>query len=222
MTSSKKVPTLAPDLAPSKNFVTLTRVAMLRQKLSREMIRSAMQGTSFLTPSLSRRLNSILTIRFRIILFRLVHFAITLVVYRHFFYIKFRQREGKVPLLAPNSSLKRLVPPFEFGAMHAILFQLAVIPLTMCRSLLATLSTNSTVNAIIPFENLIEFHIFVGYLFCIVMVLSVIVFFGFFGKEGPFTSNRIVIVMRHAPASQSRLHNQYKAMGSTVARTGLW
>ena len=222
MTSSKKVPTLAPDLAPSKNFVTLTRVAMLRQKLSREMIRSAMQGTSFLTPSLSRRLNSILTIRFRIILFRLVHFAITLVVYQHFFYIKFRQREGKVPLLAPNSSLKRLVPPFEFGAMHAILFQLAVIPLTMCRSLLATLSTNSTVNAIIPFENLIEFHIFVGYLFCIVMVLSVIVFFGFFGKEGPFTSNRIVIVMRHAPASQSRLHNQYKAMGSTVARTGLW
>ena len=34
----------------------------------------------------------------------------------------------------------------------------------------------------LPFEHILQFHIFVGYLFCTIMVLSVVVFFIFFGK----------------------------------------
>jgi ferredoxin-NADP reductase len=126
--------------------------------------------------------SDVLALRLNLVVFRVLHLVLTLVVWQHFFYIKFRQQEASVPDAAPNRGLKRFVPPFEFGAMHAILLQLAVIPLTMCRSTLAWLATSSPLRNVLPFEHLIEFHIFVGYVFCTIMVLSVIVFFAFFGK----------------------------------------
>jgi len=86
-----------------------------------------------------------------------------------------------VPAAAPNYWLKRIVPPVEFGAMHAILFQLALLPLTMCRATLASLSTTK-LSLVLPFAHVTDFHIFLGYVFCTVMILAVILFFAFFGK----------------------------------------
>lgn len=66
--------------------------------------------------------------------------------------------------------------------MHAILLQLALLPLTMCRSLLALSSTSRLLRGTLPFEHLTQLHIFIGYLFCTIMILSVLLFFAFFGK----------------------------------------
>ena len=78
----------------------------------------------------------------------------------------------------PNYWWKRLTPPIEFGAMHMILFQLALIPLTVSRSFLAYLSKWGN----LPLEHVMQVHIQIGYMFCITMVLSSVLFFAFFGK----------------------------------------
>ena len=123
-----------------------------------------------------------IALKFNVLLFRLVHILVTIVIWQHHFYLKYRLQEGKLakgPDVIPNYYWKLLVPPIEFGAMHAILFQLALIPLTVSKGLLAWISVNTSG---LPMQHMITFHIHLGYTFCIVMVLSVILFFTFFGK----------------------------------------
>ena len=158
-------------------FWLSVQVTICRIRLNRQLV--ALGDTE---SSHRHRWSDLLSLRARWIIFRFFHVVITLVVWQHFFYIKFRQQEKGVPDAAPNRGLKRFTPPFEFGAMHAILLQLSVIPLTMCRSLLAWLSTSTPLPRVLPFEHIVQFHIFVGYFFCTIMVLSVIFFFTFFGK----------------------------------------
>jgi len=139
-----------------------------------------LQGDS-MRSSLNRML-SYYHVEFDNILFRTLHIIITLVIWSHFFYIKFHvQKAALQNPEAPNYWWKRLTPPLEFGAMHAILFQLALIPLTMSRYTLAVLSTSDSFRWF-PFQHLVQFHIQIGYTFCFIMVLSVIFFFAFFGK----------------------------------------
>ena len=63
--------------------------------------------------------------------FVLIHFICTMIIWAHFFYEKFKKQEDGVPDHANKYWYKRLIPSLEFGAMHAILFQCALIPLTM-------------------------------------------------------------------------------------------
>lgn len=98
----------------------------------------------------------------------------------HFFLIKFDQKAAAVPEGAPRYWWKRVVPPLEFGTMHAILFQMALIPLTMSRYSIASLS-DSVFHKFIPLNRAIRMHIHLGYTICILLVLSTILFFTFFG-----------------------------------------
>ena len=59
-------------------------------------------------------------LKFNVLLFRLVHILITLVIWQHHFYLKFRLQESTVPKAAPNYYWKlyvcvpcrhRLCPP---------------------------------------------------------------------------------------------------------------
>ena len=86
----------------------------------------------------------------------------------------------KVPPAAPFHSWKVGVPTFEFGMMHAILFQLAILPLTMCRLSIATLSRTSF-SYFIPFERMTDYHIAVGYVLVIFLLATISIFFMFFG-----------------------------------------
>ena len=81
---------------------------------------------------------------------------------------------------APNYWLKRLMPPFEFGLMHALLLQMALLPLTMCKTLLAGLS--SRFPHALPFEHMTQFHIHVGYTFCGLMLVATVPFVAFLWK----------------------------------------
>ena len=98
----------------------------------------------------------------------------------HFALKKFDSQMEKVPEAAPFHSWKVGVPTFEFGMMHAILFQLAVIPLTMCRLSIRSLSS-TFLNRFVPFDSMTQYHIAVGYTVVIFLVSTTAIFFMFFG-----------------------------------------
>ncbi|GFH55317.1 hypothetical protein CTEN210_11793 [Chaetoceros tenuissimus] len=108
------------------------------------------------------------------------HVVATLICYAHFGLLKFQSQSTKVPEAAPFYSWKIGVPTFEFGTMHAILYQLAILPLTMCRLLIANLS-GTFVSKIIPFDEMTRCHIGIGYTFAFLLLITIIVFLMFFG-----------------------------------------
>jgi len=78
--------------------------------------------------------------------------------------------------------LKRLAPPLEFGSMHAILFQMSLIPLTMSRYSIAALSaTNNLFSKFIPFNRMMRIHIYLGYVMAAIIFIATMFFFAFFG-----------------------------------------
>ena len=87
----------------------------------------------------------------------------------------------KVPQGAPNFWWKRLAPPLEFGSMHAILFQMALLPLTMSRFTISSLS-NSSVNQFLPMDKMLAMHIHLGWTMVLIILVATIFFFIFFGK----------------------------------------
>jgi len=113
-------------------------------------------------------------------IFFCVHLISTIVIWLHFALIKFEEQAGKVPEGANRYWLKRLVPTIEFGSMHAILFQMALIPITMCRCSIAALA-ESAVNKVIPLNRALAMHIHLGYTMIIILFLATVFFFFFFG-----------------------------------------
>ena len=163
------------------------QAVLLRRSLNRQMTELAKEQSAGDTSGLSAFIASF-ALKYNVRLFRMVHFLITIVVWQHFFQNKFHQQMAAVPTGpqgdgtgVPNYWWKRLVPPIEFGLMHQILFQLALIPITMSRRLLALLSTEG-LGDMLPFQDMVKFHIQVGYAFCLIIVASTILFFVFFGK----------------------------------------
>lgn len=115
------------------------------------------------------------------IFFFVLHFIATMITWQHFMYTKFKVQEAKVPKGANLYWWKRLVPPFEFGAMHAILLQMALLPLTMARHSVAMLS-ETFVAKLIPFQRMTAMHIHLGYTMVTMVFLSTVLFFIFFGQ----------------------------------------
>ena len=64
--------------------------------------------------------------------------------------------------------------------MHAILFQLALIPLTMSRFSIASLS-GSIVERFVPLNRTLQMHIHLGYTMVLIVFTATCVFFTFFG-----------------------------------------
>ncbi len=63
--------------------------------------------------------------------------------------------------------------------MHAILLQLGVLPLTMCRLLIANL-WNTPLGRYIPFNEMTKCHIAIGYSFMFLLFATSIIFVMFF------------------------------------------
>lgn len=64
--------------------------------------------------------------------------------------------------------------------MHAILFQMALLPLTMARYSISSLS-GTVLDRFIPLKRTLRMHIHLGYTMILFVVLGTILFFGFFG-----------------------------------------
>eukprot|EP00523_Entomoneis_sp_CCMP467_P009232 CAMPEP_0168737822 /NCGR_PEP_ID=MMETSP0724-20121128/10600_1 /TAXON_ID=265536 /ORGANISM="Amphiprora sp., Strain CCMP467" /LENGTH=857 /DNA_ID=CAMNT_0008785115 /DNA_START=132 /DNA_END=2705 /DNA_ORIENTATION=+ len=114
--------------------------------------------------------------------FFLLHTVATLVIWTHFAMIKFDEQKNGVPDGAPFYWWKRLVPPVEFGSMHAILFQMSLIPLTMCRYSIAALSGSSLgLDRFVPLNRMLRIHIHLGYVMVSIVFGATVLFFTFFG-----------------------------------------
>jgi predicted ferric reductase len=98
----------------------------------------------------------------------------------HFLLIKFHEQEQSVPEGAPYYWLKRIAPPLEFGSMHAILFQMTLIPLTMARFTIAALS-ESILDRFVPLNRALRIHIHLGYTMVVIVFFATVFFFAFFG-----------------------------------------
>ena len=109
-----------------------------------------------------------------------IHFFLTLIIWGHFAIIKFRTQDGNVPEIAPRYYWKIYAPTLEFGSMHAILFQMALLPLTMSRLTIAMLG-NSHITKFFPLNRMLEIHIHLGYTMVLIVFLAVVFFFVFFG-----------------------------------------
>jgi predicted ferric reductase len=94
--------------------------------------------------------------------------------------IKFEQQSAAVPEAAPRYWWKVLVPSLEFGSMHAILFQMALLPITMSRFSISALS-ESFIDRIVPLNRTLRMHIHLGYTMIIIVFFATLFFFAFFG-----------------------------------------
>lgn len=128
-----------------------------------------------------RRLSSLYEQR-SLVFLASAHALATLVVWAHFFYLKYRAVELATPLGANMYWWKRLTPPIEFGAMHAILFQMALIPLTMARQTVAAASQTWFGRKFIPLHKVVAMHIHLGYVMVSFVFGATILFFVFFGQ----------------------------------------
>ena len=102
--------------------------------------------------------------------------------------MKWQEQEDSVPDGAPRYWAKRIIPPLEFGSMHAILFQMALIPFTMARYTIASMS-GGRVNYYLPLNKALRIHIHLGYTMVSIVFLATLVFFTFFGllcSEGEY------------------------------------
>ena len=91
----------------------------------------------------------------------------------HFALTKWTEQEMVVPEGAPRYWWKRILPPLEFGSMHAILFQMALIPLSMSRYSISALS-GSIMNRFVPLNRAVRIHIHLGYVMVCIVFLAVI------------------------------------------------
>ena len=89
----------------------------------------------------------------KMVIFVLVHFIITMIIWVHFFYERYRLNFARTPIGANRYYLKLLGIPLEFGAMFAILFQMSLIPLTMSRHTTNVLS-QTFLRKIVPFNRI--------------------------------------------------------------------
>ena len=180
------------DGAAPEGAMTATRATRHRAIYLRETIHSKLRLVRTLSdtrvyesyaPRSASTIGMTMTLyeRRKILFLGVAHALGTMVVWAHFFLIKYRARHPG--LRAANLYWwKRLTPPFEFGAMHAILFQMALLPLTMARQSVAALSMTYFGKKFLPLHKVVAMHIHLGYVMVSFVFASTILFFVFFGQ----------------------------------------
>jgi hypothetical protein len=103
------------------------------------------------------------------------HTAISLVIFAHFFLLQYFNRAAQA-LDSRFYWARRIIPSLEFGSMHAVLFQLALLPITMARHLVTTSGLIST-------SSLYFVHIHLGYTVCVTIIVAIVIVIIFFGGE---------------------------------------
>ncbi|KNC84175.1 hypothetical protein SARC_03597 [Sphaeroforma arctica JP610] len=111
----------------------------------------------------------------------LLHAIATLSVFFMFFIEKWRFLDDTLPTTAPNYWPKKLIPCFEFGAMHSLLFQMSLLPISMCKYFITVLRS-TRFKRLIPFDYFVRAHIYLGYQMGIQLIVSLVVFVLFFGS----------------------------------------
>mmetsp|Transcript_255 Transcript_255/g.620 ORF Transcript_255/g.620 Transcript_255/m.620 type:complete len:915 (+) Transcript_255:51-2795(+) len=94
-----------------------------------------------------------------------LHFIATMVIWVHYTLLRFEEKKHAAVEGEARYWWKRTAPPLVFGAKHAILFQTALLPLTMSRFSISQLSTSwPGITKFVPLNRMFEIHIHLGYL----------------------------------------------------------
>ena len=121
----------------------------------------------------------------KMLFFIALHFSATIIVWQHFSFSKYKVQEAKLAVPGPEGAnffwWKRLAPTFTFGAKHAILLQMSLLPLTMARHTIALLS-ETFVAKVIPFHRTTAMHICLGYTAIALVFLATLSFLTFYGQ----------------------------------------
>lgn len=99
-------------------------------------------------------------------------------VLAHFALIKLHELD--IPGETSYHWLKKTFPPLLFGSKHAINFQMALIPFTMARYSISSLSGNK-LNRYIPLNKAMRAHIYLGYTMVLIVILASAAFFVLYG-----------------------------------------
>jgi Ferric reductase like transmembrane component len=94
--------------------------------------------------------------------------------------IKFEKQKDEISVGTSHYWWKRIGPPLEFGSMHAILFQMALIPLTMARYSISVLA-GSALDRFLPLNRTLCVHIHLGYTMVILVVFATVFLLTYFG-----------------------------------------
>ena len=118
----------------------------------------------------------------KMIFLAVAHALATLVIWQHFFYVKYRVKEAEVPDGVNLYWWKRLTPPIAYGAKQAIMFQMMLLPLTMARQTVAAMSNTYFGRKLVPLHKIFAMHVYLGYVACSLIFAATILFFAFFGQ----------------------------------------
>ena len=103
----------------------------------------------------------------------------------HFFFVKFnehQENDGGDGLSAWENTWRSIVYPFQFGIKHVILFQLALLPLTMSRYSISALDNACPlVNRFLPMCHMLSVHVYVASVMVVLVFLATVVYMIFFG-----------------------------------------
>jgi hypothetical protein len=94
--------------------------------------------------------------------------------------IRYESLTPSIPEDATYVWAKRIAPPLVYGSKFAILFQMALIPLTMSRLSIASLS-GTVLDKFIPLNRAMRIHVYLGYtMICLVLfaTFALVVFYG--------------------------------------------
>ena len=101
--------------------------------------------------------------RRKLVILALSNLVAMLVIWSHFTLTKLEEQKFKVEENTPLYWFDLLVPSLEYGAIHVILYVMAVIPLTMARYSIANLA-ESFVEWFIPLNQTLAIHEHLGYM----------------------------------------------------------
>jgi predicted ferric reductase len=94
--------------------------------------------------------------------------------------IRYESLTSSIPEDAAYFWAKRIAPPLVYGSKFAILFQMALIPLTMSRYSIASLS-GTVLDRFIPLSRAMRIHVYLGYsMICLVLfaTFALVTFYG--------------------------------------------
>lgn len=98
----------------------------------------------------------------------------------HYGMTKYHLRSETLTVEEMNHTLKIIAPTIAYGTKHMIHFQLCMLPLTMCRYSIAQLSQTNLFR-FIPFEDMTQYHIWVGYALVSFVILAFSAFMFYYG-----------------------------------------
>eukprot|EP00038_Savillea_parva_P009097 m.181250 g.181250 ORF g.181250 m.181250 type:complete len:1046 (-) comp15201_c0_seq1:102-3239(-) len=142
---------------------------LLSRSLRRQTLAAAVQDASWTRFVGGGTIAQYFRLKESIVTARILHILISFIVWQHFFLHKYARKLRDIPEGDTNEHMKRILPAMDFGTMHMVLLQFALLPVTVSRSLLAWISTWTTA---LPLDQVMTMHIQIGYTFGACMVVA--------------------------------------------------